>query len=63
MWICSRTKCRPGGCKEDEVTEGNRILHNDGLHDFNCSRIIIRRNNIKKDKMGAACSRNGCNVN
>jgi hypothetical protein len=29
-WNCSRTKCRAGGCKVDEVTEGDR------LHDFYC---------------------------
>jgi hypothetical protein len=41
------------------VTAGWRKLHNEELHELNCSRYIIRAIKIKEVEMGGACITHG----
>jgi hypothetical protein len=47
-----------GWIYEDEVTKECRNMHNDELHKF-YSSLSITDNQIKKDKIGWACSIHG----
>jgi hypothetical protein len=54
----NRVLRRTFGPKRDEVKGGWRKLHNKELHNSYCSPSIFKKDQVKEDDMGRACSTN-----